>query len=167
MIHQVNRKAHESASGLGQIVHDCLPRVFAFADLDGVIERTRNGQKLIREIEQKQPGHKFEGPQRAILQAKAEMYEALKPQGFTFSDGSQLAKESGVYIVRAEVTRELKFGSDVEVEEILSGAKKTMRVIDFLIWLASRKDERDRGEPWVSREFTRQNLNYETLSVSQ
>lgn len=166
MIHLVNRKGHESASGLGQIVHDWLPRKFAFADLDGVIERTRGGKKLIREIEQKQAGHKFEGPQRAILKAKAEMYEALKSTGFTFSDGSTLAPESGVYLIRADITPDLKFGSEIEVENIMSGAKKTMEPLEFLIWLASRKDERDRGEPWVSQEFTRKNLNYETLSIA-
>ncbi len=166
MIHLVNRKGHESASGLGQIVHDWLPRKFAFADLDGVIERTRGGKKLIREIEQKQPGHKFDGPQRAILKAKAEMYEALKSTGFTFSDGSKLAQESGVYLVRADITPDLKFASEIEVEHILSGAKKTMEPLEFLIWLASRQDERDRGEPWVSKEFTLQNLNYETLSFT-
>lgn len=164
MIHQVNRQMNESASGFGQWVQTFLKRSFGFADMDGVVERTRDGKKLIREVEHKQPWHKFDSSQRKLLQAKAEMYQYCIDQKFTFSDGTLLAPDSGVFVVGCQVNPDITLDGSVTVTNMATGQEFVMSQRDFALWFASRNDERARDLQWLMNQFVYQN-KFETLAV--
>ena len=164
LIHQVNRQGNESASGFGQWVQKVLRRSFGFADVDGVVERTRNGQKLIREYEHKQPWHKFEWSQESLLRAKAEMYQFCISQGFKFADGTRLSPESGVFVVRCEVNPDITLNGTVTVTHMATGESVEMSQRYFALWFASRKDERAWDLETLMHQFVYQN-QFETLAL--
>jgi hypothetical protein len=145
-------------------VQKVLKRSFGFADLDGVVERTRNGQKLIREYEHKQPWHKFEWAQQTLLRAKAEMYQFCISQGFKFSDGTLLSPESGVFVVHCEVKPDITLNGIVSVTNMATGEQVEMSQRQFALWFASRKAERAWDLETLMNQFVYQN-QFETLAV--
>jgi hypothetical protein len=132
--------------------------------MDGVVERTRDGQKLIREFEHKQPWHKFQWAQQSLLRAKAEMYQCCIEQGLRFSDGSLLSPESGVYVVNCEVQPDITLKGKVCVTHMASGQQVDMTQRQFALWFASRKDERDWDLQTLINQFVYQN-QFETLAL--
>lgn len=164
LIHQQNRGGTESASAFGQLVQKILTRRFAFADVDGAIERTRDRLKLVRKFEWKYPGQKFDPPQKSLLRADAEMLHALGQQKFQFTDGSTLCPESGVFAIEGEIYPDVSLRSSVTVTDMFTGAENTMTPREFFFWLASRSDERSKGDDWMWKQF----INWqqrETLAV--
>lgn len=99
MIHHGGRKSDESASPFGQWIHDSLQRWFTSGDVDQYVRRSfPNGPTLLRWIEHKSPGQKFEGPQRESLRD----FDALIRHAVDCPTSPIAVREgSGVYVVRS------------------------------------------------------------------
>jgi len=157
MIHRDNRKSHESASALGQIVWRLQRlgyRGFTIGDIDLSIRRgsRRTGRTLLRLVEQKQPGHKFEEPQQQTLHDLDVVIRhavGCHVSGLA-RDATALDPGSGVFVLRADIgekpgltQRATGFRSDVTVErpsgEVLLEGMSSM---DALAWLIEMSGER-------------------------
>lgn len=93
LIHQGNRRSHESSSAYGQHIHDDHPKTFHWADIDGVIYKLDTG--ILRVVEHKPVGGFIRDSQRAILPLLAGCVDILVDQGV-------LHPESGVFIVNSD-----------------------------------------------------------------
>lgn len=101
-IHRDHRRGYESASCLGQIVWREGPKNLSVMDLDLVSRKgMQDGTQLLRLVEQKQVGHKFEGPQERTLQ----LLDAMISHASLCKNATHLHvnPRSGVYVVRGEM----------------------------------------------------------------
>lgn len=102
LIHRDNRKFYESASAFGQIIGrrpdlGGAPRDFGCGDVDLFVHRSRQGMVLLRWVEHKQPGHKYEASQQQSL---SDFDLVLKNAIAHPPSGLILHPDSGVFIVR-------------------------------------------------------------------
>jgi hypothetical protein len=141
MIHKGSRQAHESASYLGQIVHNLMPRLFTWCDIDGALFRRSTG--LLRFFEHKSPGQKREYPQREILKLLARVIEHLKTCPAARGEFA-LHEHSGVYLIEGDPHEGNQLGpstitrlSDMEHITIEDELK-------MLCWIARLQDRSDR-----------------------
>lgn len=127
LIHRDNRHGHESSSGFGQIVHRELPRDFTFGDLDGVVRvwlGQLDGRTLLRLIEHKQPGMKFEEAQKRFLRDLARVLEhAIACEASPF----KLHPESGLFVIYGEIKAE----SNGRRKTFLAGPQRIYRIESF------------------------------------
>lgn len=106
MIHRDHRKAYESASALGQIVWREGPAALTVSDVDLVgYKRLSAGGSLLRIVEQKQPNHQLNGPQRSLLQL---LDETIRHYVTCGTSRYRLDPRSGVYLVWGEIAGEME-----------------------------------------------------------
>lgn len=123
-VHQGARRINESGSPFGQWVHDELPRTFTAGDVDmyvRVFYRHEDGEAvLLRWIEHKGRGQKFELPQRKALADFASIIE----HAINCPDAPlRLDTGSGVYVVRSGFVDGLPV--EVTVERVTSEADES------------------------------------------
>lgn len=99
MIHRDNRRFYESSSALGQIIWREAPRDFGAGDVDLFIHRSRQ-KTLLRWVEHKQPGHKFESSQRNSL---GDFDRVIRHAVSNPPPGMLLHPDSGVYVLRGKL----------------------------------------------------------------
>lgn len=102
MIHRDHRRGYESASCLGQIVWREGPLALSVTDLDLVSRKgMRDGSQLLRLVEQKQLGHKFESAQERTLR----LMNAVITHAALCESATELhvSPRSGVYVVRGQL----------------------------------------------------------------
>jgi hypothetical protein len=134
LIHQGARKLHESASPLGQWIHNDLPKRFTSGDVDQYIRRWYRHQQgesvLLRWIEHKAPGQKYAGPQKAALQD----FDSVIRHAVDCSTAPiRLRPSSGVYVVHSTFTDGQP--SDIRVERLCDGRSVPMHTHDFGMWI--------------------------------
>lgn len=99
LIHQGKRSPNESASVLGQAVHDRLPpQRFTFNDIDGAVLRT--SKSLLRLLEHKSPYKDLGNGQKKLLTLLSKIIEHCKTCTQAHREiGLVLHSESGVFLV--------------------------------------------------------------------
>lgn len=106
----------DSASELGQWVHDNLPRKFSFMDLDGVIWKA--GPNVLRIVEQKHPGQGLKLSQRLILPLLAGGIDGLIEQG-------KISRQSGVFVVHTDPPFDSAFVAPVNTLTTITARRLT------------------------------------------
>ena len=99
MIHRDHRHGKESSSTVGQISVREGPRTYSLADLDGVIRKWLgriDGRTLLRIFEHKQPGAKFNDPQKEIMRDLADI---INHAVSCPASPIRLHPESGLFII--------------------------------------------------------------------
>lgn len=141
LIHKGSRSAHESASYLGQIVHNLLPRVFTWVDIDGALYR--RSIRLLRIFEHKSPGQHRKGAQRELLELLSRMIEHIK----NCPDSKQefrLHDYSGVYLIEGDPHEGNQLGKST-ITRLHDGKVRLIEdEHEMLCWLALLRDEQDR-----------------------
>ena len=138
LIHQGSRLGHESASELGQLVHDILPPEFTWIDIDGALYR--RSISLLRLFEHKSQGQHRKGPQRELLVLLARIMEHAK----ICDDASRefrLHERSGVFLIESNQSEEDQLGPS-RITRLYDG--ETFDVKDefkMLCWLALFKEQ--------------------------
>jgi hypothetical protein len=101
MIHRDNRRAYESASGIGQIVSRDAPRTFTVGDVDLYVLKFLGSSVLLRLLEHKQPASPVKPMQRKALRLLDELFAiALR------APDSRFHPASGVYLMRGAIGAE-------------------------------------------------------------
>lgn len=126
MIHRDHRKHYESASALGQITWREGPVQLSVTDLDMMSRKgLSSGLNLLRGIEQKQPGHKFELAQEQTLRL---LDQVIRHAGLCQAAAElHVDPRSGLYVMRGEVAaspdwpRQTQFCGDQEIENLATG----------------------------------------------
>ena len=102
LIHRDHRRGYESASALGQIVWREGPKNISAVDLDlATLKVLRGKDRLLRLIEQKQPGHGMKWGQEQILRILDRALDHCKL--CPAASELQIHQRSGVYIIRGHV----------------------------------------------------------------
>lgn len=154
MIHRDHRKFYESASALGQIIWREGPDRLSVTDLDVVSRKgLPNGLQLLRGIEQKQPGHKFEDAQEQTLRLldSVIVHAGLCPAAVEL----HVDPRSGIYVIRGEVAaaadwpRQTMFCGTQQIVKLATGETWKIRAHEPLFRFldpedTSRRDPRRR-----------------------
>lgn len=140
LIHEGSRQSHESASLFGQIIHNLLPRVFTFCDIDGALYR--RSIRLLRLFEHKAPGQHRKHAQQEILELLSRIIEHIKN-----CEGAKqefnLHTKSGVFLIEGDPHEGNQLGSS-KIINLLDG--KTREIEDelkMLCWIPLLGDEQD------------------------
>lgn len=163
LIHRDHRKWYESSSALGQIIYREGPRLLTVSDIDTVTLKILNRgksseKKLLRIIEQKQPNHKFDGPQRDILFLLNQIIVHI----LSCTDASHIGLDSlsGVFILRGLIesannqkngnNKKTIFGGPQTMERLSDGYMKTINNHEefFSILDPESKARRNGGKNW-------------------
>lgn len=94
------RDPSRSSSELGQMVKETLPRTMFFMDVDGVVYK--KATRILRVIEQKQPGQQLKPSQETIFPMFARMIAREIEDGL-------LDSQSGVFVMVAMAPFESAF----------------------------------------------------------
>ena len=130
MIHRDHRRGYESASALGQIVWREGPKNISAVDLDlATLKVLRGKERLLRLIEQKQPGHSMKWGQEEILRILDRALDHCK----LCPDASELHIEqrSGVYIIRGHVAAA---ADSIRKQTSFDGPQVIERINDKKTW---------------------------------
>jgi hypothetical protein len=154
MIHRDHRGRYESASALGQIVGRRGPLNLSVTDADLIARKgTPEGLELLRFVEQKNPGHRFDKGQERIMRLIDRCIEhcTLCPDAADL----HLHARSGLYIMRGHIAgattgrRETRFDGPQDVERLRDGAKQRFTTHEELFhFLDPYDDRRRRGMGW-------------------
>lgn len=133
LIHLGSRNINESASELGQIVHDILPHEFTWIDIDGALYR--RSIRLLRLFEHKSPGQHRKPAQRELLELLSQILEHIN----NCPDAQQkfrLHERSGVYLIEGDPHEGDQLGSS-KITRLHDGKIKLMEdEAEMLCWLA-------------------------------
>jgi hypothetical protein len=134
LIHRGKRSAHESASYLGQIVHNLLPQKrFTFNDVDGNLYRRE--LRLLRLFEHKSPGQRVKYGQSELLGLWAQIIEHIKACPAAV-ERFALHPQSGVYLIQGDPHEGNQLGECL-VTRLADGAQKRYSAEeDALCWIA-------------------------------
>lgn len=133
LIHKGSRSAHESASYLGQIVHNLMPQVFTWNDIDGAMYR--RSIRLLRLFEHKSPGQHRKGAQQELLELMSRIVEHVKSCPTARQDFG-LHQQSGVYLIEGDPHEGNQLGPS-KVTRFHDGAVKEFEdEEELLCWLA-------------------------------
>ena len=124
---------HESASFLGQIVHNLLPKELTFNDVDGNLFRRE--VRLLRMFEGKSPGQRMKYGQREILTLWARILEHIKTCPAAVEE-FRLHPQSGVYLIEGDPHEGNQLGP-CTVTRLSDGKRRVFtREVDVLCWMA-------------------------------
>lgn len=149
MIHRDHRRGYESASALGQIVGREGPLNLSVTDLDLVTRKgLRDGNQLLRLIEQKQPGHSFKGPQETTVRLLDECIHhcTLCPD----AQELRLDHRSGLYLVRGLIAgattghRETRFEGTQRIIRLRTGQHRDITSHEEFFQFLDPEDPRRR-----------------------
>lgn len=107
LIHQNKRHHHESASVVGQAVHDVAPKDRTWNDIDGVLHRYEDHR--LRIYEHKSPLQEFSPGQWRLLFLLSRLIEHWKSCPGVPGDAG-LSPDSGVYLLRGSPVDALHLG---------------------------------------------------------
>jgi hypothetical protein len=156
LIHRDHRKAYESASALGQIVGREGPVNVSVTDLDLVSRKgLRNGEQLVRFVEQKQPAHTLRTGQEVTLRLIDACFDHCSHcPGAT---DLHIDRRSGLILVRGHIAgsttarRETRFDGAQTVVHVRSGRKTVVSCHEEFFRLLDPEDSRRRrGIGWKS-----------------
>lgn len=119
LIHQTDRRNHESSSAYGQHIHDTYPTEFFWADVDGVIYKLAS--RIMRVVEHKPRGGTLRDSQRKILPMFAAALDVLAAEDV-------ISEDSGVFFVNSDWPYD-------------SAAVRRFRRDDAGLWIPGRPDE--------------------------
>lgn len=136
LIHRDHRRGYESASALGQIIWREGPALLSVTDLDVAARKgMRDGSQLLRVIEQKQPGHKFERAQGQTL----ELIDAcIVHTAQCDAADVRLHPRSGVYVIRGEIAAatsgrlQTTFRGPQQIEQLHTGMSRVINTHEEL-----------------------------------
>lgn len=138
LIHKGSRMAHESASYLGQIVHNLLPNEFTWIDIDGALYRRSN--RLLRFFEHKSPGQHRKWAQQELLKLTAQIIEHIKNCPDTQRQ-FRLHEFSGVYLIEGDPHEGNQLGPS-KITRLHDGKTQSMDdELNTLCWLAWLEDK--------------------------
>jgi hypothetical protein len=137
LIHRGKRSPHESASYLGQIVHNLLPQKrFTFNDVDGNLFRRE--LRLLRMFEHKSPGQRAKYGQSELLKLFklwAEILEHIKVCPAAV-ERFALHQQSGVYLIQGDPHEGNQLGESL-ITRLSDGMQKRFTSEEnALCWIA-------------------------------
>lgn len=136
LIHRDHRHGYESSSALGQIVSREGPLKLSAADIDLVtLKGLRDGRRLIRVLEQKQPTHGFKPGQQEILQILDGALTHCKT--CPTADLLKLDARSGVFIIHGNIAA----ADSPRKETVLHGEQTIRQLSTGAEWVASSHED--------------------------